>query len=447
MMNDITAVLVLQNGQIYEGQGFGTQGIRYGECVFTTGMTGYTESLTDPSYAGQILCFASPLIGNIGTSQDWYESDNMYANGVVVSSQSEQGFHSESNNSLEEFLKTNNRGGIQNIDTRRLVKTLRDEGNQPCILIVGQERIKMLKVVGFDLTKNIDTKTFDDLVQMIDNPEDVGFLDWAGRVSKDRNFSEKLKVKSEKLDINNSISDFGSNIIPLVRGGSEADGVLKNDELQNPPDRILNQVQVKPFETKKPQSLRDSPLSRGNKTIVVLDCGVKLNILRELAKRVKKLIVLPADTTCNEIMKYNPDGVLLSNGPGDPRDYDYAVQTVKDLLTQNIPIMGICLGHQLLSLAIGCEVYKMKFGNRGANQPVQDLTTNKAYLTSQNHGYATKPDTIPKDYQIFFQNLNDQTVEGIIHKTLPIFSVQFHPEACGGPQDTNWLFDKFINSL
>jgi carbamoyl-phosphate synthase small subunit len=442
-MNDITAVLVLQNGQIYEGQGFGTECIRYGECVFTTGMTGYTESLTDPSYAGQILCFASPLIGNIGTSQSWYESDKMYADGVIVSSLSEQGFHSQSDNSLEGFLKNNNRGGIQNIDTRRLVKTLRDEGNQPSILIVGQERIKMLKVVGFDLTKNIDTKVFKELVEMIDNPENVGFLDWARRVSKDRFSSKNNPTPSGSPFTSGNLPtsalqnvNFNQNVenkLPLVKGlAAQADWGYKSDELQNPPDRIATQAR------------NDKKL---NKTIVVLDCGVKLNILRELAKRVEKLIVLPVDTTCTEIMKYNPAGVLLSNGPGDPRDYDYAVQTVQDLLTQNIPIMGICLGHQLLSLAIGCEVYKMKFGNRGANQPVQDLITNKAYLTSQNHGYATKPDTIPADYQVFFQNLNDQTVEGIIHKTRPIFSVQFHPEACGGPQDTNWLFDKFINSL
>jgi carbamoyl-phosphate synthase small subunit len=387
-MNDITAVLVLQNGQIYEGQGFGTESIRYGECVFTTGMTGYTESLTDPSYAGQILCFASPLIGNIGTSQDWYESENMYADGVIVSSLSEQGFHSQENNNLVEFLNKNNRGGIQNIDTRRLVKTLRDEGNQPCILIVGKTRIEMLKAVGFDLTKNIDAKTFKELVDLADNAESILFRDWADSVSKNR-FDDDFEYKN-------------------------------NDALS---------------------------LKKVNKTIVVLDCGVKLNILRELSKKVSRVVVLKARSKLNQIMKYQPDGILLSNGPGDPRDYDYAVRTVKDLLQQNVSIMGICLGHQLLSLAIGCEVYKMKFGNRGANQPVQDLITNKAYLTSQNHGYATKPDTIPTDYRIFFQNLNDQTVEGIIHKTHPIFSVQFHPEACGGPQDTNWLFDKFIKGL
>ena len=414
-MNNISAILVLQNGQIYKGQGFGTESIRYGECVFTTGMTGYSESLTDPSYAGQILCFAAPLIGNIGTSKSWYESEQMYADGVIVSSLSEQGFHNQQDTSLAEFLKNNDRGGIQNIDTRRLVKTLRDEGNQPCILIVGKTRIEMLNAVGFDLNGDVDSKTFKELLQMIDNPEDVGFLDWARKVSKDRFESEEVNSPFPK------------------RGGSTADGVFTTNTT-NKQINILNHIKSEKLEGK-------------NKTIVVLDCGVKLNILRELSKRVDKMIVLPADTTCDQIMSYKPDGVLLSNGPGDPRDYRYAVQTVQGLLANNIPLMGICLGHQLLSLAINCEVYKMKFGNRGANQPVQDLISNKAYLTSQNHGYATKTDTIPADYQIFFQNLNDQTVEGIIHRSKPIFSVQFHPEACGGPQDTNWLFHKFVNSL
>jgi carbamoyl-phosphate synthase small subunit len=408
-MTNPNAILVLQNGQVYHGQSFGTECIRYSECVFTTGMTGYTESLTDPSYAGQILCFASPLIGNIGTNTNWYESKGMYADGVIVSSLSEQGFHSQQNESLPEFLIKNDRGGIQGIDTRRLVKTLRDEGNQPCVLIVGQERIQMLRAVAFDLSQNISTKTFHELIEMIDNPEDVGYLDWANRVSKDR-------FETTEFLLNNLQTIENKN--PLLEGSITDNSTLVNKKIR-----------------------------KINKTIVVLDCGIKLNILRELSKRVNKLIVLPATTTCEEIMKYKPDGVLLSNGPGDPRDYGYAVRTVKDLIQKNIPIMGICLGHQLLSLAIGCEVYKMKFGNRGANQPVQDMITHKAYLTSQNHGYATDPNTIPTDYQIYFQNLNDQTVEGIIHKSKPIFSVQFHPEACGGPQDTNWLFDKFIENV
>ncbi len=408
-MNEISAILVLQNGQIYIGQGFGCQGLRYGECVFTSGMTGYTESLTDPSYAGQILCFASPLIGNVATSISWYESEQMYAEGLIVSSLSNQCFHSQQDSSLTDFLKNNSRGGIQNIDTRRLVKTLRDEGNQPCVLIVGKEKVKMLKAMGFDPTNNIDSnvdpKFFGELIQIVDNPEDIGFLDWARKVSKNR-FEGK---------------EYNSFFLKTIKSGNTKDFAARD------------------------QPTKDN--LQKDKTIVVFDCGVKLNILRELSKRVEKLIVVPAYTTCQQILSYKPDGVLLSNGPGDPRDYQYAVKTVQGLLVANIPMMGICLGHQLLSLAIGCQVYKMKFGNRGANQPVQDLTTNKAYLTSQNHGYATQLDTVPTQYQIFFKNLNDQTVEGIIHKNKPIFSVQFHPEACGGPQDTNWLFDKFTNSL
>ena len=179
----------------------------------------------------------------------------------------------------------------------------------------------------------------------------------------------------------------------------------------------------------------------------MLDCGVKNNIIGELEKRMSQVIIAPANTTASQIMELKPDGVLLSNGPGDPRDYDYIIATVKELLKNNLPIMGICLGHQILSLAIGAKVFKMKFGNRGGNQPVQDLLTQKAYLTSQNHGYAVDPSTIPNEYRIYFENLNDNSVEGIISLNKPIFSVQFHPEACSGPQDTNWLFDEFVGNI
>ncbi len=370
----IKALLKLKNGHTFVGCGVGQVSCRYGECVFTTSMTGYTQSLTDPSYAGQILCFASPLIGNIGVSYKWFESPAMFADGVIMANLSDFSFHADKNCSLEDFLITNQRGGIAGIDTRQLVQILRDEGNQFSVLVVDTEsKINELQELSFE-----------ELRAKVDNPEDIGFLDWPSRVN------------------------------------------------QTPIDYSLYEV--------------NSNSKKVGKKVVLLDCGVKANIVRELSKRVE-LIVLPANSTIEEILKHEPDGVLLSNGPGDPRDYDYIIDTVKNLLSTNLPIMGICLGHQLLSLAIGCEVYKMKFGNRGANQPVQDELTQKAYLTSQNHGYAVQASSLPNDYSVFFQNLNDDSVEGIIHKTKPIFSVQFHPEAAAGPQDTNWLFDKFVDSL
>ena len=380
------AILLLQNGDLFVGQGIGQSTYRYGECVFTTAMTGYSESLSDPSYAGQILCFAHPLIGNYGVSNSWLESESMFADGVIISSISQESFHRDQDMSLEEFLIQNKRGGIVGIDTRQLVKTLRDQGNQASILIVDNaDKID-------DIVKQIQSGiTFQELTQNVDNPQDIGFLDWPKRVNEI--FSDKMKSRSE----------FVSN-----------------------PDQ--------------------KPLPK-NQRIIVLDCGVKNNIIGELEKRMSQVIIAPANTTASQIMELKPDGVLLSNGPGDPRDYDYIIATVKELLKNNLPIMGICLGHQILSLAIGAKVFKMKFGNRGGNQPVQDLLTQKAYLTSQNHGYAVDPSTIPNEYRIYFENLNDNSVEGIISLNKPIFSVQFHPEACSGPQDTNWLFDEFVGNI
>ena len=378
------ALLLLQNGDLFVGQGIGQATYRYGECVFTTAMTGYSESLSDPSYAGQILCFAHPLIGNYGVSNSWLESKSMFADGVIISSLSQESFHRDQDMSLEEFLIQNKRGGIVGIDTRQLVKTLRDQGNQASILIVDNtDKID-------DIIKQIQSgTTFEELTQNVDNPDDIGFLDWPERVNQ-----------------------------------------LSNSKTINNSSRDPNQELIK-----------------ADQKIVVLDCGAKANIIRELEKRVSEVIIVPANTTTSQIMQLKPDGILLSNGPGDPRDYNYIIATVQELLKNNLPIMGICLGHQILSLAIGAKVFKMKFGNRGGNQPVQDLLTQKAYLTSQNHGYAVDPSTIPNDYRIYFENLNDNSVEGIISLNKPIFSVQFHPEACSGPQDTNWLFDEFVGNI
>ena len=378
------ALLLLQNGDLFVGQGIGQATYRYGECVFTTAMTGYSESLSDPSYAGQILCFAHPLIGNYGVSNSWLESKSMFADGVIISSLSQESFHRDQDMSLEEFLIQNKRGGIVGIDTRQLVKTLRDQGNQASILIVDNtDKID-------DIIKQIQSgTTFEELTQNVDNPDDIGFLDWPERVNQ-----------------------------------------LSNSKTINNSSRDPNQELIK-----------------ADQKIVVLDCGAKANIIRELEKRVSEVIIVPANTTTSQIMQLKPDGILLSNGPGDPRDYNYIIATVQELLKNNLPIMGICLGHQILSLAIGAKVFKMKFGNRGGNQPVQDLLTQKAYLTSQNHGYAVDPSTIPNDYRIYFENLNDNSVEGIISVDKPIFSVQFHPEACSGPQDTNWLFDEFVSNI
>jgi carbamoyl-phosphate synthase small subunit len=378
------ALLILQNNHSFMGHGIGQAGITWGECVFTTGMTGYAESLTDPSYAGQIICFSYPLIGNYGISPKWFESQKMFASGMIANYSSLNEYHKDSSWNLDEFLELQNKSSIVGIDTRKLVKILRNEGNQPCVLIVDTAEI-----VDQLYQTYLQSKDFNYFVQMCKNKEDATVKDWPSLVT---NNEPKTYIWKNNLE----------------------------------------------------ETLFDPKL----KTAVILDCGVKMNIIRELSKRIEQVVVVPANSKVEEILQFNPKGVLLSNGPGDPRDYGYIKETVLGLTkTKDLAIFGICLGHQLLSLAIGCSVYKMVFGNRGANQPVLDVNTGKAYLTSQNHGYATNPDSIPKSYKILFKNLNDQTVEGIEHNTKPIFSVQFHPEACGGPQDTAFLFDRFVKSI
>jgi carbamoyl-phosphate synthase small subunit len=379
------ALLVLKNNHSFVGLGVGVDGASFGECVFTTGMTGYAESLTDPSYAGQILCFSYPLIGNYGISKDWFESEKMYANGLIAVNSSRDQFHKDADWDLDGFLERQNKSGILGIDARKLVKILRNEGNQASVLIVEDEDI-----IDDYCDKYQNDKDFNFFVNLAKNKSEVSILDWPKIVTR---------AKPEIF-------------------------IWENSELHK------------------------ASFDPNKKTIVILDCGVKMNIVREMSKKVEQVVVVPADYTAQQILEFNPAGVLLSNGPGDPRDYSYIKNTVSDLIkVEGLAIFGICLGHQMLSLAIGCEVFKMKFGNRGANQPVQDLVTKKAFLTSQNHGYAVAPESIPDDYEVYFENLNDQSIEGIRHKTKPIFSVQFHPEACGGPQDTNWLFDIFVASL
>lgn len=338
------AVLVLDDNTVFRGSGFGALGVYCGELVFSTAMTGYMESLTDPSYAGQILTFAYPLIGNYGSTFKWAESKKIHPIGVVVSELSDKPVHRDNEKSLEKTFEKQNIGGISGIDTRHLVKIIRDRGTIPAVLSVYRK-------VNSDLVKQV---------------------------------------------------------------------TVYKPQIMNP---------------------------TGNKTVVLIDYGLKGNIVEELIFRGAKVIVVPATTTANDIFKFSPDGIVLSNGPGDPKNFDYAVKTIKDLLVKNIPMFGICLGHQLLSLAAGGDTYKLKFGHRGINQPVQFVTTKKSFLTSQNHGYAVDPNSLTSDWMVSCINLNDKTVEGLVHKHKPLFSVQFHPEANPGPHDTVFLFDQFMEMI
>lgn len=339
-----SAILVLDNNVVLRGTGFGALGEYCGELVFNTAMTGYMEALTDPSYSGQILTFSYPLIGNYGATFKWAESKKIHPIGVIVSELSDKPIHRDSKVSLEKILEKQNVGGINGIDTRFLVKIIRDRGTIPAVLSV---------------------------------------------------------YNNDRVDLVKSVIDSKSQVI-------------------NP---------------------------KGKKTVVIVDYGLKGSIVKELIFRRAKVIVVPASTTAKNIFKFSPDGVILSNGPGDPKTFDYTIKIIKDLLEKNIPIFGICLGHQLLALAAGGDTYKLKFGHRGINQPVQFVKTKKSFLTSQNHGYAVDLNSLTSDWIVSCINLNDQTVEGLAHKHKPFFSVQFHPEGNPGPHDTTFLFDQFMEMI
>jgi carbamoyl-phosphate synthase small subunit len=400
------ALLVLQNGKIYKGKGFGKTSVRYGELVFNTSMTGYVESITDPSYAGQILTFSYPLIGNYGVSKEWFESEDAQVVGVVVSELSENNFHRQKDFSLDEFLNKSGKGGIAGVDTRELVKLVRNYGTMPAVLIVGGE--------GEEL--DFDSFSFEELLEKVENKEEIGFLDWPRKVGT-KEVKVFLNSQSSQESPLTPEANTESPLTPLIKGGTGKQ-VVQNSQ-----------------------------------TVALLDFGTKMNIVREINKRGFDVAVLPPDTSFEDVMKHKPVGVLISNGPGDPRDYDYSYPTINSLIQKvengelDIPIFGICLGNQLLGVCSGAEIYKMKFGNRGVNQPVQDLNTQRSFLTSQNHSYTVKPETLKENWSVWFKNLNDETVEGIEHKNGKIFSVQFHPEACGGPKDTGFLFDKFVNLI
>ena len=349
------AYLVLENGIVFEGSRLGAEGDVIGEIVFTTGMTGYLETLTDKSYCGQIILQTYPLIGNYGVIPEDFESSIISARGYIVRDVCREPSNFRSKGDLDSFLKERNVVGLYGIDTRALTMILREKG-----------------------TMN-------------------------GLITGDRANADLDKIKSF---------------------------IVKN------PVAMVS-VREKAF-------FNDT----GEYTIAMLDFGYKNNIARELAKRNCRVILLPHDTSAEEILDLGPDGIMLSNGPGDPADNVVVIDNLKKLIRHDIPIFGICLGHQLLALAHGFVTKKLKYGHRGANQPVKDLETGRLYITSQNHGYYVTDESIDTVLaQPWFINMNDGTCEGIRYLKSPIFSVQFHPEGCGGPKDTGFLFDKFIGEV
>lgn len=378
------AVLALADGTVFHGEGFGAlctdQSPAIGEVVFNTSMFGYQEILTDPSYAGQILTFTVPHIGNVGCNLDDDESEKVFAAGCIVRELSSMESNFRSEQSLSDYLKSQGIMGISGLDTRALVCHLRDSGSQMGAMACGE---------------NI---SIDALIEAARRAGSMEGKDYVKAVSCEQSYAWTENTWS--LDI-----------------------------------RQKNQSGFK--------NVSSEALSR-RPHCVAIDCGIKRNILRLLTDVGFRVTVVPATTDSKAIFALNPDALFLSNGPGDPATLGYVVETVKDCVGK-IPTFGICLGHQILGQVFGGKTYKLKFGHRGGNHPVMDLTTQKVEITVQNHGFAVAADTLSKDVTITHMNLNDQTVEGLESKKHKAFSVQYHPEASPGPHDARYLFKRFYD--
>jgi len=347
--------LVLKDGSIFRGYSFGAKKTVSGEVVFNTGMVGYPESLTDPSYRGQILVLTYPLIGNYGIPDSekeddilkYFESDKIQVQGLVITDYSNNYSHWNAKKSLSEWMKEHNIPGVCGVDTRELTKKLRKKGTQLGKIVCDRKKV-----------------TFSD---------------------------------------------------PNKRN-------------------LVSEVSIK-----KPASYK-----KGKKKIILIDCGTKNNIIRAFLKRDFSVLRVPWDY---DFLNEKADGIIISNGPGDPKNCKKTIEHVRLAMSENVPILGICLGSQILALSAGADTYKLKFGHRSQNQPCVEVGTNRCYITSQNHGYAVDADTLPEDWREWFYNNNDETNEGIRHFSKPFYGTQFHPEASPGPDDTEFLFDMFIRSM
>ena len=375
------AILALEDGSLFHGEGFGALASACGEVCFNTSMTGYQEILTDPSYKGQIVTMTYPLIGNYGVNQQDVESWRPHVGGFVIRELSPVVSNWRAEQPLGEYLQQNGIPGIAGIDTRALTKKLRVRG----------------ALNGF-----ISTEGISDAEALRRAKE------WPGLAGVDY-----VKEVTHKEAFLWDQKDEQSASFRLMHGPAHAGA--SNRE----------------------------PLPEADIPIVAFDYGMKYNILRRLRQHGFKVQVVPATTSAAEALKYKPAGFFLSNGPGDPSALGYAVQAVRDLINTGVPIFGICLGHQILGQAFGGTTFKLKFGHRGGNQPVKDLASGRVEITSQNHGFAVDPKSLPADVIVDRINLNDQTLEGMHHKTKPIFCVQYHPEASPGPHDSTPLFAEF----
>jgi carbamoyl-phosphate synthase small subunit len=376
------AILVLEDGSAYEGHSFGAETTAYGEVVFSTSMTGYQEMLTDPSYAGQILVPTYPLIGNYGINESDIESRKIQVKGLTVREYCSQPSHWQSIRTLHEFLLAYGIPGISSIDTRALTRRLRSAGVMMGIITSGMTAEEALK-------------------ELKSSPK-YDVIDFVHQVSTEKAYKWQSNTPATATLLSQSL-----------RGLSRA--------------------------------------KRGNSTkqslkILVIDYGLKYNILRILSHLGCQASAVPCTASAEDVLALNPDGIVLSPGPGDPALLNDVAETVGNLIGKK-PIMGICLGHQLVGKALGAQTFKLKFGHRGGNHPVRDLATGRVYITAQNHGYAIDADTLKGGLEVSHINLNDNTVEGLRHRDLPILSIQYHSEASPGPLDNMYLFERFLEMV
>jgi carbamoyl-phosphate synthase small subunit len=355
------AILVLEDGRTFYGASFGAKGEAFGEMVFNTSMTGYQEILTDPSYAGQIICMTYPLIGNYGVNAEDVESRRPWVEGFAVRESSRIASNWRATETLDSYLKRNDIVGIEHIDTRALVRHIRDKG-------------AMRSAIS---TVDLDRES---LLERVRESPPMENRELASAVTVNKQF------------------DYPAKVAPKYH-------------------------------------------------VVAFDFGVKTNSLREFSKFGCKVTVVPANASASEVLAMKPDGIFLSNGPGDPASMTAVVNEIKKLTESQVPMFGICLGHQIIGQVFGGQTYKLKFGHRGGNQPIKNLETGKIEIASHNHGFAVDRDTLPSEVEVTHINLNDNTVAGLKHKELPVFSVQYHPESSPGPHDSEYLFERFVELM
>ncbi len=414
------AFLILEDGHVFEGKQIGSNREVISEIVFNTSMTGYLEILTDPSYAGQAVVMTYPLIGNYGVCHTDMESMKAWPDGLIVREISRVASNFRCQTGIDEFLKEKDIPGITGIDTRSLTKILRESGTMNG-MITTNENFNLDEVIA-KLKQYIVTGVVDKVSckeKRVSTPDQFQPTDFE---KAKMTYMAPLALQQAIDKANAAGVCLGEIAMASMQGTA---GIKYLNELSNDMNRISKHYKV-----------------------ALMDFGSKRNIEHCLLKRGCEVTVYPSNTSAEEILKSNPDGIMLSNGPGDPAECVSVINEIQKLYESNIPIFAICLGHQLMALANGFRTEKMKYGHRGANHPVKDLESGRVYLSSQNHGYVVVEDSIDSNIaETRFINANDHTVEGLRYKDKKIFTVQFHPEACAGPQDSEFLFDEFLQMM